>query len=125
MTHHNTGKTVNVSFLIYSFQFGLELPFKIDIGSCTYDLQKFFDNLKEAVPNCGLGDFDCKLPMKPGKYEVDDGGFTLPNPIEIPEMLVLVLADWFGNPIKISAKFFGKDGKEIICLDFELQLNLE
>ena len=81
--------------------------------------------MKEAVPNCGLGDFDCKLPMKPGKYEVDDGGFTLPNPIEIPEMLVLVLADWFGNPIKISAKFFGKDGKEIICLDFELQLNLE
>ena len=101
------------------------MPFKIDIGSCTYDLQKFFDNLEEAVPNCGLGDFDCKLPMKPGKYEVDDGGFTLPNPIEIPEMLVLVLADWFGNPIKISAKFYGKDGEEIICLDAELQLNLE
>ena len=65
------------------------------------------------------------LPIKPGKFGIDNTGIDLPKYFEVPEQLVAFLPGWFGAPIKLGVQLFGKDGQEIICLDAMLQLNLE
>ena len=82
--------------------------------------------MKDVVPDCNLGPgIDCSLPLKPGKFGIDDTGIHLPDNFEVPEEAKIFLSTWFGAPFKLGVKFFGTDGEEIMCLDATLQLNLE
>ena len=47
------------------------MPVNIDVGSCTYDIQKdILDKLRDLVPE--ITEYD--LPLKPGKFGIDDTG---------------------------------------------------
>ncbi len=98
------------------------MPVNIDVGSCTYDIQKdILDKLRDLVPE--ITEYD--LPLKPGKFGIDDTGIHLPDNFEVPEEAKIFLSTWFGAPFKLGVKFFGTDGEEIMCLDATLQINLE
>ena len=79
------------------------------------------DKLRDVVPEITK----YNLPLKPGKFGMDDTGINLPDNFEVPEGAKIWLSTWFGAPFKLVVKFFGKDGEEIICLDATLQINLE
>ena len=101
------------------------MPLKINVGSCKYDIQNdIFDNLKKLIPNWCLPYIGCNLPIKSGRFRIDDVAFRLPN-FEMPESFLIGFQDWFGKPIKLEVQFLGMNEEEILCLDATLQLNVE